>query len=206
MSAHSTATNICGSIDAVRAQFVAEINGINARFAAARRTVQLLAGAARRFAVPPIPQLPTAIDISSYNRLRAACPLLNLPQVDASILGEVAGIAQIEKLRQLIQGAAQNAIDKLERTPLGLIDQLQTGFDRELSKLLNKLNPLDSILQCACAAADIVLSPEENAAQKTWNSIKTFPEQWSVTSGDFSGELSQLREARDQLSAVVSGR
>lgn len=198
-------TKACRVVNSVRSQAIEQLVQLNQRFEAARRSVSLVRGLAES-AIPQFPNLPALVDLdwASYRRVLAACPGLGLPAVPAQALSGLPGFKQLDQLRSLYEGSLRNALNKLERTPMGLIDKLEQELNKKIHQLLKTLGPLDRFLDCACAVADEVSNPNSQdveRAKKIWEELKQKP---SVLDTSGQRQLAVWREQKEQLQRVLA--
>lgn len=171
-----------------------------------RRVVNMLAAAASRAAIPPIPSLANlaSLDLDTYNRIRISCPSLNLPVLDESFLGSLPGIKQLEALREAVQRGIQDAIDRAERTPLGMIDKLESQLQREIDKVLAALGPFSEYLNCACSIASGIEETQAKIAQTSFKELSKPSSRWTLLDGPTKASVNVYRDTVDGLKQVIA--
>ena len=95
-----------------------------------------------------------------------------------------------------------NLLNKLEQTPLGIIDQLEAELQGRISKVLSAIGPFNSYVNCICSAADELSNPANLATAK--NFYSELMKKPTLISDELTGKMGGFREASNQLKQVVS--
>ena len=196
-------TGACAVMRTIQAAAMSEVIGVYLRLEAARRTVQLLKGAAFSAALPVFPNLPAILSLSenAYNTIRLACPQLALPFFDPY---SIAPIKKLDWIRQKYQSAVQSALDKMESYPIAAIDRLESLIQQELNKLFEKLGPFNQFITCVCAGAETLQDAGNIETAKSM--YKELVQKPSLIGDELSGKMNTFRETRGQLRNVLSPR
>ena len=194
-------TAACSIIDAKRAQAASAIAAVYAKFSTLRRMIQLAEGLVYEAELPVFGSLPSVSDINIdvYENLRSACPMLGLKPSQSVLGGSI--FAKLDDLKAEYTGAIQDAVDKLERHPLGAIDKLEQELNLLLDTALPAINKFDAYLQCACATVSAAEEARLNQS-KSW--LKEMSERpASYTSASVSSMKATMAEQSQQLSALL---
>lgn len=139
----------CSVLTPLAADYFAKLDRLNRKFSSIQRFGNLLAQASDpNTFLPNIDEMvpPIGLDLSSYNRLRAACPMMGLPDVGNDLA----------KAQDLLRAAYADLLAQLNNHPFGSLEGLQNKMDKFFSNLQIDLSHIDAYVQCAQAACSAV--------------------------------------------------
>lgn len=137
-----------------------------------------------------------AIDLDLYNRLRANCPMLGLPEAD---------LGALDDFRQMVENAYYQLLKDLNNHPWARLGDL----DANLSDFLKRLQPIRGWARCLNSLCDAFGSEDAEAYQiikKQYDEIVSTPGTVkSVISATGQGKVNQLRETTSQVQNLLGG-
>ena len=223
MSVVSGAVAGCAAINTIRASAISELLAIQAQFDMAKRTVLSLSagidaelGQLNRViaslnglssvSIGVAINFPASIsiDIAAYARIRQACPFLKLPGISLpSGIGvnlPVPGLSQLLSLAAAVTAALGSFVTGMERSVLGLINQLELKFQRQVAAALKLVLPYASILDCACSIADAAAFPGAEEASAIYKTLINSP---TLLSGSVKASVDLLSQAKISIGKIV---
>jgi hypothetical protein len=186
-----TVSEACNNLSQINAGLIDQLLGLRRRLAALQNAADLLKNSASNYNLPDLNRMVPAKDVGldTYNKLKAACPDINLPNIN--------GIADLNALYQTFKDAYRAIINALDTSPLGMLAQLEGQFISAIQDMLNSLGGNESLLHCLCQSENIY------AQFPTWdqnkqNAIDTYKYSKGVVDGSENGLLNSNLKSKVQ--------
>jgi hypothetical protein len=188
-----TTISACAIIQLAKSQAVDQLLALQHSLDSARRTINFLTSAAANAAtLPPIPSSIT-IDLNTYNQVLALCPSLKLPTTGLN--------TKLNQLRSQYQAAVAGFLSKLEKSPLGLIDQLETEINRKIASVLKSLG--SNALNCSCSDTGDFQTPSDVAsAQSFYTALQQQPQ--VITDPTLRSQLNTHRQSKTNAKKALT--
>lgn len=198
------ALDICSIVDTLTAFQVEVLRRINKKFLALQNLAALLEqlGDINSF-IPNLSVLPpiNQIDLSTYQRLAAACPFLKLPNATASL----------NQLQAAVVAAYNELFQGLRRSPFSRMGKLQQEMLDFQSKITAPIGEAGVFLQClqnVCAAGAAVSGQlQKLGTSNVSKEVATFTQNFVTNGGKvltdtMQNKVNDVVSAQNQLRAL----
>lgn len=161
----TTLNQACLTVDFIRSQAIRVIGDFDFRYEMLLRTASYLKAAAALAVIPLIPPIPAIpqLTLDSYLQIQRACPFLHLQGLSADALAALPGLAQLERLKELVFNAYLGYLNSLETSAIGMLDQLEAQLQAEVDRVLKLIGPFDQLVTCLCGAANAIQDASASA-------------------------------------------
>lgn len=203
-----SAGQACQTVDALKAGVVRALLELDDKIAALRRMVEMLRGSAQIVATPALPRLPQLgqLTLADYSQLRLACPQFLLPGLSPGDLNKIPGLKQLDALRSAVGNAYSSELNKLERSALGGIGQLEHQLGKAVSGALAKIGPVAGAIDCLCSVQNALTT--DGAAERAKKTLAEITSSVKPTllSGPLRQQISLYQDARTTLTRALDVR